>query len=783
MKGEIRTMSEKGMRLVAMIEQKENKEYEVINFLPDIKIKHQDENDKTQPNFIVDDSQKKDYIQIPYAKGINDLTVIVGENGVGKTRLVNDIFSLDEKKMFIFKNLEEVDPIYKGKHTYYNFHALNGSSQGNNDWKLLFEGVSLTERDYENELIPAEYWGGEEVFEQEEYTEWFTRKVYIIKLSNAVESASPWGMGLDLSTTKLLKDDNYDSVLLSDMDKQIKFLLNDSGNAKRLERLIGFSGKGLNLVFNDDVLKEGWERQSEVFASVDMAYLKELLDFNVKQFKMEEKIKFFFEDYFAEIYSDIKLKDYRDDKLDYSETLHHLDDMVIMNREAIKKFLEGEIKEAKIQNRDVNDYISDKIKSGAHDSVIKAAYKYQFTCYSPEVRFAEFKKIAGQENQDILEQFDASFNYSGNKKNAIFDLHNNFISRDLQIEFQEDEGYLINGAEAINQFHSLQMTIYRENTLAIDIREQYTRVFPIFRYLIQCFSLKWSGLSSGQLTFLNLFGRLHSLAEYLNDESILLLLDEVDLGLHPEWQRKWVSAALPILGEIFKDNHVQIIMTTHSPIMLSDIYQENVIFLGTDDNGERIVKENGELSATFGQNIHDLYRQSFFLESTRGQYATDKISTTISMLNTLLNSQEDTYVKKVLFTEWIRNKHPEETEVDIEKLYMDYRNNRLNEENEILLESLKEILSLKNIDQKRREIIDEEKQKFLDATQLPEEQLEQGLKKIIDSIGEDVLRKTLLDMYHSIKEFQPKNRVKDLLSRYKITKEELREYLDGDEKA
>ncbi|HEM5490099.1 TPA: hypothetical protein U1617_000626 [Streptococcus suis] len=87
-------MEKKGMRLVAMIEKivEEEDKYEVINFLPDIKVKH-----KEGKEFEIEEDEN--YIKIPYAEGIDDLTVIVGENGVGKTRLVNDILSQSEEKL------------------------------------------------------------------------------------------------------------------------------------------------------------------------------------------------------------------------------------------------------------------------------------------------------------------------------------------------------------------------------------------------------------------------------------------------------------------------------------------------------------------------------------------------------------------------------------------------------------------------------------------------------------------------------------------------------------
>lgn len=88
------------MRLVALIEENYNstneKDFKVINFLPDIKVKKviedsvhkQDENGK-----YCFEIEKKDVFQISYTKNIKDLSVIVGENGSGKTTLMNQIFN------------------------------------------------------------------------------------------------------------------------------------------------------------------------------------------------------------------------------------------------------------------------------------------------------------------------------------------------------------------------------------------------------------------------------------------------------------------------------------------------------------------------------------------------------------------------------------------------------------------------------------------------------------------------------------------------------------------
>jgi len=53
------------------------------------------------------------------------------------------------------------------------------------------------------------------------------------------------------------------------------------------------------------------------------------------------------------------------------------------------------------------------------------------------------------------------------------------------------------------------------------------------------------------MSILNLLGRLYSGKKiYGNIPNKLLLIDEVDLGLHPEWQRLWISDVLPLISEI-----------------------------------------------------------------------------------------------------------------------------------------------------------------------------------------------------------------------------------------
>lgn len=136
---------------------------------------------------------------------------------------------------------------------------------------------------------------------------------------------------------------------------------------------------------------------------------------------------------------------------------------------------------------------------------------------------------------------------------------------------------------------------------------------------------KWKGLSSGELALLNLFGRLNSVENQL-ENNIIVLIDEVDLGMHPEWQRKWIRYVLPIIGDMLKKENrsVHVILTTHSPIILSDILTKDVIYLSnnTSKNKSKLVKKDFK---TFGQNIYSLFKDSFFLEAAKGGFSHEVI--------------------------------------------------------------------------------------------------------------------------------------------------------------
>lgn len=201
---------------------------------------------------------------------------------------------------------------------------------------------------------------------------------------------------------------------------------------------------------------------------------------------------------------------------------------------------------------------------------------------------------------------------------------------------------------------------YRKNSLR-DIRDLYNTMY----YLYPLFSFEFTRpLSSGENQFIRFYSRLYSCLKDSAQkgsslDSICLLVDEADLFMHPEWQRKWFDVFIDLLkdmqyrlkkvrkdvndplkkpflgtGETLK---VQLIMATHSPFIVTDCLNENIIKLQRekDEDGNRFGKvfvDDSKESSPLAGNILDILQSGFFLESTMGVLTENKINNLIEDL-------------------------------------------------------------------------------------------------------------------------------------------------------
>ena len=162
------------------------------------------------------------------------------------------------------------------------------------------------------------------------------------------------------------------------------------------------------------------------------------------------------------------------------------------------------------------------------------------------------------------------------------------------------------------------------------ILKNYLTIFNHNRII----ELFWGGISSGHKAFLNVFSQFYSVRKKINNKpSIIICIDEGDLYLHPMWQQEFLNRLLHYLRSIVKVD-IQIILTSHSPFLVSDLPRRNIIYLDRNEEQMCMVKPYEESNAeTFGANLLDLYANSFFLNSgTISKFAFSKIKEVVELL-------------------------------------------------------------------------------------------------------------------------------------------------------
>jgi energy-coupling factor transporter ATP-binding protein EcfA2 len=130
-------------------------------------------------------------------------------------------------------------------------------------------------------------------------------------------------------------------------------------------------------------------------------------------------------------------------------------------------------------------------------------------------------------------------------------------------------------------------------------------------------------------------GQQHEIESCKNIDSYIVLLDEIDIGWHPNWQKRMINYICDFL-KLIPEKTFHLIFATHSPFILSDIPKENVIFL-KDGKQDKTVDID-----TFGANIHTLLSHGFFMsDGLMGEFAKEKINKAIEYLNKPKLTQEE----------------------------------------------------------------------------------------------------------------------------------------------
>lgn len=150
-------------------------------------------------------------------------------------------------------------------------------------------------------------------------------------------------------------------------------------------------------------------------------------------------------------------------------------------------------------------------------------------------------------------------------------------------------------------------------------------------------------MSSGERQMLysmsSIFYHLLNLKSIKEDKShikyrnVNILLDEVEMYYHPEYQRQFLAILLELIDRLNLNKtdiySINICIVTHSPFLLSDILRRNILFM-EDGN---VVNDNVK-GETFGANVYDILRNGFFLkENALGCFVNEKIKSVLEYIN------------------------------------------------------------------------------------------------------------------------------------------------------
>lgn len=249
-------------------------------------------------------------------------------------------------------------------------------------------------------------------------------------------------------------------------------------------------------------------------------------------------------------------------------------------------------------------------------------------------------KLTENENNTTWDKqlFDRAV-YNLNTKNTLFD-----------IDYDFDKLVLSKDKIRNNKFKDVEIESSK-------INDEITKKSLIFKQelLVDIFDhmkMKLSA-SEGELVLLSIYVNLCERIKSIKENNIVLLFDEPNNNFHPEWSRRFVGELLTFLDSLICNKDIHIYMSNHSPLVIADLPFKSVKFLGFDSKEKVNVVEpksgrtNCESeSPLLGVELNTLFRDNFFLKSTRGSYFTQKFKGLISEVTSVGNEFSDSSKNK-----------------------------------------------------------------------------------------------------------------------------------------
>lgn len=547
------------------------------------------------------------YLKNFFGQKINNITAIIGQNGSGKSTLIN----------FIIDNLvTDSENSLKLKDEAIMVVKENGI------YKVLAHSNIIIKN--ESDFHVVRYSTDKNLNKLNEY---IGNDTSIVKFSNVFDlNDYNFGGGynyIDISTNYLLKNS--------------KNINEDEEENQTIDQLELF-------------------RMNEIYKQIEFVYsndIKELFDF-----KLPSKIE-------------IGLNEF-----DYLNRFDDLDPFM-------EDFFNNEGLDSEDAN-EVSDYIADKMREelvqGTQEEIFSKRLlvllieNILFTLDQMKGFIVGDKKVTKNTlvsvKISVIKGLYSTYNENDKIFNGISQIFD-FAKKDLEDKFNKNKqpvvdfmmGFIGNSKCFYDYIKENCLQFVRNNKIILNEKQEINKLIEyytnVFIY-VPLLNIKWGELSSGQTALLSLYSRFYYFRASYKTNNIILI-DEGELYFHPEWQRKLINNLVKNLPKVMKNKNndikIQIICSSNSPFLITDLPKNNVIFLD-ENNKSNTTIYNRRIINTFGANIHTLLKSSFFMESTMGEFARIKINEVINFLNgkETLNKEEALRIINLIGEPIIKNK-------------------------------------------------------------------------------------------------------------------------------